>query len=134
MEDHTSMANNALIQLLDNMAIVEQVLAVEMLISAQAISIVNRKMKNLKLGQGSQKLYDYIRRHTKETDEDKFFRRDILKMIDIMNSKEIETYLIEGQLRLKRHLFFLSVLLQSDGWAMLWRLIIKALHKFAISN
>ncbi len=92
-DDYTSMANNALLQLLDNICIVEEILAIDLLIVSEAVSLAKDKMKELNLGLGSDKLFKFIRKYIKPSYEDRYFRKDILKMLSIIKGNDIDVYI-----------------------------------------
>ena len=88
-EDTNSMANNALLKLLDQLDRAEEVVAIEILLASQGISLIQEKMKNLSLGRGTKRLQKFIRKHIKQVVNDRFMKDDVHKIIDLVRSGAI---------------------------------------------
>jgi histidine ammonia-lyase len=91
-EDSNSMAMHALNQLLDQIEIAEQVLALEVMISAQAIDCVKDGLERrgradvFELGSGTQRLHAMIREYVPKISEDEAMFPWMERAIDLLHS------------------------------------------------
>lgn len=85
-EDTNSMANNALLKLLDQLDRAEEVVAIETMLAAQGISLIRDKMGRLPLGRGTAQLQRRVRAHIDPVDDDRFMEDDVHRMIDLVRS------------------------------------------------
>lgn len=88
-EDHNSMANAALSDLLVNLAFFNQVLAAEFLLATQAIDIIMPRMRGLPLGAGTAAIRDLIRARVAPPGDDRFYRDDLLAVLDLVENGEM---------------------------------------------
>jgi histidine ammonia-lyase len=88
-EDHNSMANAALSDLLVNLVFFNQILAAEFLLATQAIDIILPRMKGLPLGQGTAAIRDLIRTRVAPPGDDRFYRDDLLAVLDLVENGEL---------------------------------------------
>jgi histidine ammonia-lyase len=85
-EDHNSMGNSALYDLLLNIERFDTILAVEFLLAAQAIDLIRPRMRDLPLGRGTRAIHDLIRAHVDPPGDDRFFRDDVLQVIALVQN------------------------------------------------
>jgi histidine ammonia-lyase len=83
-EDHNSMGNSALYDVLLNIERFDTILAVEFLLAAQAIDLIRPRMHGLPLGRGSAAVLELIRAHVDPPGDDRFFRDDVLRVIELV--------------------------------------------------
>lgn len=84
-EDHNSMGNSSLYDLLLNVQRADTVLAAEFLLAAQAIALIAPDMKDLPLGDGTQEMLDLIRSRVLPPGDDRFFRADLDAVRDLVH-------------------------------------------------
>ena len=78
-EDHNSMAMGAVRKLMQIIELAQQVLAIELLLSAQAIDLISDKMSGLPMGKGTSILHHWIRQSIDPMWEDRFILRRLRK-------------------------------------------------------
>jgi histidine ammonia-lyase len=83
------MANAALSDLLVNLVFFNQILAAEFLLATQAIDIILPRMKGLPLGQGTAAIRDLIRTRVAPPGDDRFYRDDLLAVLDLVENGEL---------------------------------------------
>jgi len=88
-EDHNSMGNASLSDLLANIGHFDEVLAVEYLLAAQAIDIIRPKMEGLPLGSGTSALHEVVRTCVAPPGDDRFYKDDLMAVLDLIQSGEL---------------------------------------------
>jgi histidine ammonia-lyase len=88
-EDHNSMGNSALYDVLLNIERFDTILAVEFLLAAQAIDLIRLRMRDLPLGRGSRAIHDLIRAHVDPPGDDRFFRDDVLRVNELVQGLDL---------------------------------------------
>jgi histidine ammonia-lyase len=88
-EDHNSMGNSALYDLLLNIERFDTILAVEFLLAAQAIDLIRPRMGDLPLGRGTAAVHDLIRAHVAPPGDDRFFRDDVLRVNELVQDLDL---------------------------------------------
>ena len=88
-EDHNSMAMGAVRKLMQIIELAQQVLAIELLLSAQAIDLISDKMSGLPMGKGTSILHHWIRQSIDPMWEDRFILADLERMIEFVKNGEI---------------------------------------------
>jgi histidine ammonia-lyase len=84
-EDHVSMGSIGALKLLNVYKNVEQVLAIELFTTAQALDF----RKPLKPGEGIEKAHKYIREHIAHADEDHFFKDEINQAVKLLSDESL---------------------------------------------
>ncbi|MBS4197054.1 HAL/PAL/TAL family ammonia-lyase [Lederbergia citri] len=88
-EDHNSMAMTGVRKLMNMIDYAHQVLAIELLLSAQAIDLIAENMDGLAMGKGTTILHRWIRQSIEPMWEDRYILADLQKMISFVESGEI---------------------------------------------
>lgn len=88
-EDHNSMGNSSLYDLLANLSGADTILAAEYLLAVQAIRLLRPNMGDLKLGEGTQAIVDLISSRVDPPGDDRFFRIDIEAVRELVHDDEI---------------------------------------------
>ncbi|MBS4202095.1 aromatic amino acid lyase [Bacillus sp. FJAT-49732] len=88
-EDHNSMAMTGVRKLMKMIDHAQQVLSIELLLSAQAIDLITENMDGLAMGKGTNSLHQWIRQSINPMWEDRYILRDLQKMIGLVESGEI---------------------------------------------
>ncbi|MEH7342356.1 aromatic amino acid ammonia-lyase [Bacillus sp. JJ1532] len=88
-EDHNSMAMGAVRKLTQIIEHAQQVLAIELLLAAQAIDLIADEMHDLPMGIGTSTLHRWIRQTIEPMWEDRFILSDLEKMIEFVKSGQI---------------------------------------------
>ena len=84
-EDHVSMGSLSALKLLEVLKNVEQVLAIELITAAQALDF----RAPLKGGKGVMAAHNTIRKHIPHHEGDDYFRRDIMRAIELIRSRTV---------------------------------------------
>ena len=85
-EDHNSMGNSSLHDLLVNIDRTDTILAAELLLAVQAIGLIQPQMEGLELGGGTARLVEELREVVPMPGEDRFFRRDLDAALRLVRS------------------------------------------------
>jgi len=88
-EDYIIMGGSSLHALQCNLDMLEQVVAIELLLAAQAIDLIRDRMAPLALGRGTGAVHACIRRHVAPMDEDRFQRDDVDALTALVRSPEL---------------------------------------------
>ncbi|MCR2821694.1 HAL/PAL/TAL family ammonia-lyase [Lederbergia panacisoli] len=88
-EDHNSMAMSGVRKLMEIIDRAQQILAIELLLSAQAIDLISENMKGLTMGKGTSILHKWIRRSINPMWEDRYVLSDLQKMIEFVQKGQI---------------------------------------------
>ncbi|RNC83653.1 MAG: aromatic amino acid lyase [Balneola sp.] len=88
-EDHNSMGNSSLYDLQLNLDMCEQVLAIELMLAAQAIDLIRDRMHPMKMSPKTEAIHTLIRSHIEMVMEDRFLREDIEALIDLVRGQEL---------------------------------------------
>ncbi|MBS4219635.1 aromatic amino acid lyase [Bacillus sp. FJAT-49711] len=88
-EDHNSMAMGAVRKLMEIIERVQQILAIELLLSAQSIDLISENMKGLTMGKGTSILHQWIRQSINPMWEDRYVLADLQKMIEFVQTGQI---------------------------------------------
>nr|WP_283247450.1 aromatic amino acid ammonia-lyase [Lederbergia citrea] len=88
-EDHNSMAMGAVRKLMHMIELAQQVLAIELLVAAQAIDLISENMQGLCMGKGTFAIHRWIRLSIAPMWEDRFILPDLEKMIEFVKSGQI---------------------------------------------
>jgi len=84
-EDHVSMGMNAVLKAKKILENVEKIVAIELLVAAQAVDFVDGRL----LGQGTGKTYQTVRKHIVFAEEDREFSYDISKLYTFLKTRNI---------------------------------------------
>ncbi len=84
-EDHVSMGMNAVLKAKKILENVEKIVAIELLVAAQAVDFVDEKL----LGKGTSKTYQTIRKDIAFAEEDREFSYDISKLYTLLKTRNI---------------------------------------------
>ncbi len=84
-EDHVSMGSIGALKLLKVFKNVEQVLAIELFTSAQALDF----RKPLKPGKGVDEAHRYIRKHIEHASEDHYFKDEINLAVQLLSDQQL---------------------------------------------
>ncbi|MEM9255244.1 MAG: aromatic amino acid ammonia-lyase [Pseudomonadota bacterium] len=84
-EDHNSMGNSSLYDLLLNVDRADTIIAAEFLLATQAIALIESDMKGLPLGEGTRLITDHIRAKIDPPGEDRFFRADLEQVRELVH-------------------------------------------------
>lgn len=88
-EDHNSMGNSSLYDLQVNIELAEQVVAIELMLAAQAIDLIRETMHPYELGAGTRELHAAIRRRIDPVEDDRFLRDDLEAMLELVRGREL---------------------------------------------
>jgi histidine ammonia-lyase len=83
-EDHNTMAMASVRNLHENLDRVETVIAVQLLMSAQGIDLIQAKMHGLQLGSGTKRLHDVIRQSIPALAEDRYMTPEVNKIVELV--------------------------------------------------
>ncbi len=115
-EDHNTMAMASMRNLSENLDRLEVVLAVQLLMSAQGVDLIQAKMAGLRLGMGTKRLHDEIRRHIPPLGEDRYMTPEVEKVVELVRNgtlvraiRESETPDLVRKLGKGRALNYLSI-------------------------
>ncbi|WP_367128838.1 histidine ammonia-lyase [Saccharothrix sp. HUAS TT1] len=88
-EDHNTMAMASVRALHANLDRLETVLAVQVLMSAQGIDLIKDRMAAFRLGRGTDRVHQAVRRHVEPLVDDRYLTPDLEKATDLVRGGEL---------------------------------------------
>jgi histidine ammonia-lyase len=88
-EDHNSMGNSSLCDVLTNLDTADAIVGIELLLAAQAIDLIRDQMDKLALGKGTAAVHAVIREHVAPLRHDRHLGEDVEEAVEFTRGPEL---------------------------------------------
>ncbi len=92
-DDFAYMGNNSLLQLLNNLEIIEEILAIELLIVSEFIYLRKKKLPRKEFAKKTTRFLNFVSSEISLKTHDRYYKSDIQAIRERLKSKEIDNFL-----------------------------------------